>query len=136
MAEARCAQNRLVLPRLKWHSCFCSTLCAVNMRLDPTLYSVALPLGLALQAVLRFVDESPLPKELLLSRREYEHHAATDTPDISVGEAHKPSSILWKSRWNQTSSPTRGEMFNDAHFRNYFLNLKSFCLPWESRGEG
>ena len=90
MAEARCAENRLVLPRLKWNSCFCSALCAVNMRLDPTLYSVALPLGLALQAVLRFVDESPLPKELLLSRREYEHHAATDTPDISVGEAHKP----------------------------------------------
>jgi len=54
--------------------------------------SDAQPLSFALLAVLRFVDESLVPIELLFARREHELRTAIYTTDISVRKVvHKPS---------------------------------------------
>ena len=53
--------------------------------------SDAQPLSFALLAVLRFVDESLVPIELLFARREHELRTAIDTTDTVRKVVHKPS---------------------------------------------
>jgi len=68
----------------------------------------AIPLGLALLAVFRFVDESLFLKELLFTRRKNKHHTTTYTQDISVRKGHNPPSKLSRFREGSTgdSSPS------------------------------
>jgi hypothetical protein len=68
----------------------------------------AFPLGLALFAVFRFVDESLFLKELLFTRRKNKHHTTTYTQDISVSKGHNPPSKLSRFREGSTgdSSPS------------------------------
>ncbi len=63
------------------------------MRFDSTTFLAAIPLGLALLAVFRYVCESFSMEEFLFSRRKYKDHTTIYTLDISVIEVHKTSSF-------------------------------------------
>ena len=66
-----------------------------HRRFDSTPPSNARPLSFALFAVLRFVEESLVPIELLFARREHELRTAIHTNYISVRkELHRPSLTL------------------------------------------
>jgi hypothetical protein len=65
--------------------------CTRHRRFDSTLRSDAQPFSFALLAVLRFVDKSLVPIELLFARREHELQTAFYTKDISVRKVlHRP----------------------------------------------
>ena len=95
MPEASRAEDRPLLRRLEWHRCAGSALGARHGRFNstqPLAGFCQFPLGLALLAVSRFVDESLLSIELLFTRREHELRTAIYTEYISVGKLlHKPS---------------------------------------------
>jgi len=80
-----------LLSWLKWNGCLVPALCTCHMRFDSTPRSDAQPLRFALFAMLRFVDESLLPIELLFARSEHELQTAIYTKDISVRKVlHRP----------------------------------------------
>ena len=91
MSKASRAKDRPFLSRLEWNGCVVPALCTCHRRFDSTPPSDARPLSFALFAVLRFVDESLLPIELLFARREHELQTAIYTKDISVRKVlHRP----------------------------------------------
>jgi hypothetical protein len=93
-------------------------------------------LGLALLAVLGFVDKSLLPKELLFSRREHKHHATTYAQDFSVGKRHEPPSTQSRFKRRATGRGKTAEILYETGCvpDNLYLLILKVCSVPNKRG--
>src|SRR6266700_4177206 len=105
--ETRPAQYTFALPRLEWDSCVAAASRADDVRFDSKPTCRAFRLALALFAMFRFVVESLLMKEFLLSRRKHKHHTAIYAQDISVSKRNNsPPPSRFREGSTGDSSPS------------------------------